>query len=107
MPDRPEGVLLRPTRTSSASEVRSIGFHQRSCAGTGIGGRRSNPDRGTSRGTRLPDLADKLCKAGSRVEYENHEGVTHEFLGMAPVVKDADRAQTLVAKEFKAALTQH
>jgi acetyl esterase len=49
-------------------------------------------------------LADKLKAAGSNVTYENHEGVTHEFFGMAAVLDDAKRAQELAAKELKQAL---
>ena len=49
-------------------------------------------------------LADKLQAAGSKVTYQNNEGVTHEFFGMAAVLDDAKRAQELAARELKQAL---
>lgn len=48
-------------------------------------------------------LADKLEKAGSNVDYENYEGVTHEFFGMDAVVKDAGNAQDTAAANLKSA----
>lgn len=36
--------------------------------------------------------ADRLEQAGVKVEYQNYEGVTHEFFGMGAVVPDAKRA---------------
>jgi acetyl esterase/lipase len=50
-------------------------------------------------------LAEKLKAAGSKVTYQNFEGVTHEFFGMAPVVSDADKAQDLAARELKEAFS--
>ncbi len=49
-------------------------------------------------------LADKLKAAGSDVTYQNNEGVTHEFFGMAAVLDDAKRAQQLAADNLKKAL---
>ena len=51
-------------------------------------------------------LADKLRQAGSRVTYQNFDGVAHEFFGMAPVVADATRAQGLAARELRQAFQQ-
>lgn len=49
--------------------------------------------------------ADLLEKAGIPVRYQNYEGVTHEFFGMAPVVNKAKEAQQFAAaglrKSFK------
>jgi acetyl esterase len=50
-------------------------------------------------------LADKLKAAGSQVTYQNHEGVTHEFFGMAAVLDDAKRAQEFAARELKQAFS--
>lgn len=36
--------------------------------------------------------ADKLKEAGVKVDYQNYDGVTHEFFGMGAVVPDAKRA---------------
>jgi acetyl esterase/lipase len=49
-------------------------------------------------------LADKLKAAGSDVAYENYDGVTHEFFGMAPLLDAARRAQDLAARELREAL---
>jgi acetyl esterase len=49
-------------------------------------------------------LADKLKAAGSQVTYQNHEGVTHEFFGMAAVLDDAKRAQEIASRELRQAL---
>jgi acetyl esterase len=49
-------------------------------------------------------LAEKLEAAGSDVTYENYDGVTHEFFGMAAVVDDAKSAQKLAADELQDAL---
>jgi len=49
-------------------------------------------------------LADKLRAAGVETTYQNFEGVTHEFFGMAPVVADAEQAQELAARELREAL---
>lgn len=51
-------------------------------------------------------LADKLRKAGSNVTYRNYEGVTHEFFGMASVVADADRAQSLAVRHLRQAFNR-
>ena len=50
-------------------------------------------------------LAEKLKAAGSKVTYQNFEGATHEFFGMAPAVGDADKAQDLAARELKEAFS--
>ena len=42
--------------------------------------------------------ADLLQKADVAVRYQNYEGVTHEFFGMAAVVDKAKEAQQFVAK---------
>ncbi|MBC7742531.1 MAG: alpha/beta hydrolase [Bdellovibrionaceae bacterium] len=47
------------------------------------------------------NLADKLKSAGVEVEYKNYKGVSHEFFGMASVVKEARDAQKFAAKELK------
>ncbi|CAA9226617.1 MAG: Esterase/lipase [uncultured Cytophagales bacterium] len=47
--------------------------------------------------------ADKLKAAGIPVTYQNYEGVTHEFFGMAAVVDQAKQAQALAAGELKKA----
>ncbi|GAA4393784.1 alpha/beta hydrolase [Hymenobacter koreensis] len=49
-------------------------------------------------------LSDNLLKAGGSVRYQNYEGVTHEFFGMAAVVPQAKEAQELAANELQAAL---
>jgi acetyl esterase len=51
-------------------------------------------------------LAQKLRQAGSEVKYQNYDGVTHEFFGMAAAVKDAERAQDLAAHELRDAFAQ-
>ncbi|MDB5642970.1 MAG: hypothetical protein JWN07_2287 [Hyphomicrobiales bacterium] len=48
-------------------------------------------------------LADKLKSAGVTTTYDNVDGVSHEFFGMAGVVKDADRAQDMAVKTLTAA----
>ncbi|MCJ2075272.1 alpha/beta hydrolase [Methylobacterium sp. E-016] len=50
-------------------------------------------------------LSEKLKKAGVEVTHKTYEGVTHEFFGMAPLVPDAEKAQTLAAKELKEAFS--
>jgi acetyl esterase/lipase len=47
--------------------------------------------------------ADKLKAAGVPVTFQNYEGVTHEFFGMAAVVEQAKKAQSLAATELKKA----
>ena len=46
-------------------------------------------------------LATKLKDAGSKVDYKNYEGVTHEFFGMGAVVSDAKNAMDKVAGDLK------
>lgn len=48
-------------------------------------------------------LADKLKQAGVETQYQNFEGVTHEFFGMGSVLADAKSAQALAAKNLQAA----
>lgn len=48
-------------------------------------------------------LADKLEAAGVDTNYQNNEGVTHEFFGMDAVLDDAKRAQDIASKDLKAA----
>lgn len=49
-------------------------------------------------------LADNLQKAGVAVKYQNYDGVTHEFFGMAAVVPEAKQAQAMASAELKNAL---
>ena len=49
-------------------------------------------------------LAREMEAAGVEVEYHTHDGVTHEFFGMALVVKKAARAQAQAAKALTRAL---
>jgi len=51
-------------------------------------------------------LADNLQKAGVPVKYQNYDGVTHEFFGMAAVVPEAKQAQALASGELKTALNK-
>jgi acetyl esterase/lipase len=51
------------------------------------------------------NLSEKLKAAGSKVTYQNFEGATHEFFGMAPAVADADKAQDLAARELREAFS--
>ena len=44
------------------------------------------------------ELADKMKAQGVDVTYKNYNGVTHEFFGMAPVLKEARSAQELASK---------
>ena len=48
-------------------------------------------------------LAEKLKAAGVKTTYQNYDGVTHEFFGMAAVVPDAEKAQDLGAKGLREA----
>ena len=48
-------------------------------------------------------LRDKLKEAGVDTKYELYKGVTHEFFGMAILLKDAKNAQELAGKELKKA----
>lgn len=47
------------------------------------------------------DLASKMKNQGVSVRYKNYEGVTHEFFGMAPVLRDARSAQDLASSRLK------
>ncbi|UOQ78976.1 alpha/beta hydrolase [Hymenobacter sp. 5516J-16] len=49
-------------------------------------------------------LADKMKAAGVPTKYQNYDGVTHEFFGMAAVVPQAGQAQDMAAAELKKAL---
>jgi acetyl esterase len=49
-------------------------------------------------------LAQALQAAGVEVAYHTHDGVTHEFFGMAMVVKDAAKALAQAAKALRAGL---
>jgi acetyl esterase len=48
-------------------------------------------------------LAEVMKAQGVGVEYKNYKGVTHEFFGMAPVLKEARSAQELATKQLNAA----
>ena len=48
-------------------------------------------------------LRDAMKKAGVDVSYQNYDGVTHEFFGMAAVVPEAREAQALAASHLKKA----
>ena len=43
------------------------------------------------------ELADRLKDAGVQVDYQNYEGVTHEFFGMGAVVDQAKQAERQAA----------
>jgi acetyl esterase/lipase len=49
-------------------------------------------------------LAAALKKAGVKVDHKVYDGVTHEFFGMAAVVKDAARAQDEAGENLRRAL---
>ncbi len=51
-------------------------------------------------------LAEKLKTAGVETNYQNNEGVTHEFFGMDAVLDDAKRAQDISAQDLKAAFSK-
>jgi acetyl esterase len=51
-------------------------------------------------------LADKLKENGVAVTYQNYDGVTHEFFGMATVLPEAKQAQQLAATELKKGLSK-
>ena len=53
------------------------------------------------------ELAVNLRLAGNTVQYQNFEGVTHEFFGMAYVVDQARLAQDFVVQELKRELCLH
>lgn len=46
------------------------------------------------------ELAELMKSYGVDVKYKNYKGVTHEFFGMAPVLKEAREAQELASKEL-------
>ena len=50
------------------------------------------------------ELRDKLKAAGNDVAYQNWNGVTHEFFGMAAVVPEAKAAQEFAGQRLRAAL---
>lgn len=47
------------------------------------------------------ELAKKMKKQGVAVRYKNYEGVTHEFFGMAPILREARSAQEMAAARLK------
>jgi acetyl esterase len=47
------------------------------------------------------ELADRMKNQGVAVDYRNYDGVTHEFFGMAPVVKAAIDAQSFATTNLK------
>ena len=49
-------------------------------------------------------LRDKLKAAGNDVAYQNWNGVTHEFFGMAAVVQQAKAAQDWAGERLRTAL---
>lgn len=52
------------------------------------------------------ELAEKMKAQGVDVTYKNFNGVTHEFFGMAPVLKEARSAQELASKELTKSFKQ-
>lgn len=51
-------------------------------------------------------LRDKLEAAGVEVHYQNWNGVTHEFFGMAAVVPEAKEAQDFAGTELRSAFRE-
>jgi acetyl esterase len=47
------------------------------------------------------ELAMKMKKQGVAVRYKNYDGVTHEFFGMGPVLRDARSAQEMASARLK------
>jgi acetyl esterase len=47
------------------------------------------------------ELADRLEEAGVEVDYQNYDGVTHEFFGMGAVVNEAKLAEQQAATGLK------
>lgn len=47
------------------------------------------------------ELAKKMKAHGVKVRYKNYEGVTHEFFGMAPVLREARSAQEMASRRLK------
>jgi len=52
------------------------------------------------------ELAEKMKAQGVDVKYKNYKGVTHEFFGMAPVLKEARDAQQLATKNLTKSFKQ-
>lgn len=52
------------------------------------------------------ELAEKMKAQGVDVKYKNYKGVTHEFFGMASVLKEAREAQKLAAKDLTKSFKQ-
>lgn len=52
------------------------------------------------------ELAEIMKAQGVDVKYKNYKGVTHEFFGMAPVLKEAREAQQLAAKDLTKSFKQ-
>jgi acetyl esterase/lipase len=52
------------------------------------------------------ELSEKMKAQGVDVKYKNYKGVTHEFFGMAPVLKEAREAQKLAAKDLTKSFKQ-
>ncbi len=46
-------------------------------------------------------LSEKLKDAGVKVDYKLYDGVTHEFFGMATLLKEAKDAQALATEDIK------
>lgn len=47
------------------------------------------------------ELAEKMREQNVDVKYKNYRGVTHEFFGMAPVLKEARMAQDFASKHME------
>ncbi len=52
------------------------------------------------------ELAEKMKAQGVDVKYKNYKGVTHEFFGMAPVLKEAREAQKLATRDLTKSFKQ-
>lgn len=52
------------------------------------------------------ELAEIMKSYGVDVKYKNFKGVTHEFFGMAPVLKEAREAQEMASKELTKSFKQ-
>lgn len=48
------------------------------------------------------ELYKKMKKQGVAVRYRNYDGVTHEFFGMGPILREARSAQEVAAARLKA-----
>ncbi len=46
-------------------------------------------------------LAERFKSADVKIKSKNYEGVTHEFFGIAAVIKVADEAQNFAVQELK------